>query len=217
MSISGRQAATTALVAASVAVAWATVALTVRAGTVGSSWTLLTSTSAIALVGALLAGLRPHQPVGWLLLSTGLPFLIGQSAEGIAQVGLTHPPVTPGVTSALWVANWIYPPALVPLFVLVALTFPDGHLPSPRWRSLAVLAAALALVLGVFGALGQATLVLGDRQAPNPYAVTTLTRIGPTVMTELGSPCWAVRSPPRSASLSAGGVQIGRRGSRSRG
>ena len=30
----------------------------------------------------------------------------------------------------------IYPPALVPLFVLVPLTFPDGRLPSRRWRPL---------------------------------------------------------------------------------
>jgi signal transduction histidine kinase len=186
MSISRRQACTTALAGVAVALIWTAIALAVRAGTIGSSWTLLTSTSAIALVGALLAGLRPRHPVGWLLLATGLPFLIGQSAEGIAQVGLTDSPASASAIRALWVANWIYPPALVPIFVLVALTFPDGHLPSRRWRGLAVIAVALALVLGLFGALGQATLVLGDRQAPNPYAVTPLTRMGPGVMTAAG-------------------------------
>ncbi len=186
MTISRRQASTAALVGVTGALVWTAIDLTVAAGTIGSSWTLLTSTSAIALVGALLAGQRPRHPVGWLLLSTGLPFLIGQSAEGIAQMGLTHPPASGGAMSALWVANWIYPPAIVPLFVLVALTFPDGHLPSPRWRVLAVIAVALALVLGVFGALGQATLVLGDRQVPNPYAVATLAGVGPRVMTAAG-------------------------------
>lgn len=84
------------------------------------------------------------------------------------------------------VANWVYPPALVPLFVLVALTFPDGHLPSRRWRGLAVLAAALAVILGVFGAFGQSTLVLGDTRVPNPHAVAALMAVGPAVMTAAG-------------------------------
>lgn len=83
----------------------------------------------------------------------------------------------------MWVTNWVFPPALVPLFVLVALTFPDGHLPSRRWRGLAVLATALAAVLAVFGAFAQATLVLGEAQVPNPHAVPALTAIGPAVMT----------------------------------
>ncbi|MEO5833664.1 MAG: histidine kinase, partial [Nakamurella sp.] len=186
MNISRLQASTTALVGVGVALVCTTIALTAAAGTIGSAWTLLTSTSAITLVGALLAGLRRRHPVGWLLLLTGAPFLIGQSAEAIAQVGLTHPPPSGAAMSALWVANWIYPPALVPLFVLVALTFPDGHLPSPRWRGLAVIAVILALVLGVLGALGQATLVLGDRQVPNPYAVATLAGVGPGAMTTAG-------------------------------
>ena len=46
-------------------------------------------------------------------------------------------------TGALWVTNWIFPPALVPLFVLVPLTFPDGQLPSRRWPPLIAVAASL--------------------------------------------------------------------------
>ncbi len=169
-----------------VLVAAAATVIIVRAGIFGSSWTLLTSTSVIAVVGGLLAGRRPRHPVGWLLLATGLPFLVGQGAEGVARVGLTHPPAGPGAQAALWVANWVYPPALVPLFVLVALTFPDGHLPSRRWRALAVLAAALAVVLAVFGAFAQSTLVLGETRVPNSHAVAALTAVGPVVMNSAG-------------------------------
>ncbi|HEY8719407.1 sensor histidine kinase [Pengzhenrongella sp.] len=182
----GARVSTTALLGVTVLLASATVVVTYRAGSIGSSWTLLTSTSAIALVGAFLAGTRPRHPVGWLLLATGLPFLAGQAAEGIARMGLTDPRPGPGAEASLWLANWVYPPALVPLFVGIALTFPDGHLPSRRWRGLAVLAVALALVLGVFGAVGQSTLVLGETQVPNPHAVTALTGIGPVVMTASG-------------------------------
>jgi signal transduction histidine kinase len=176
----------TALVAVTVVVAAAATVAIVKAGVFASSWMLLTSTSVVAVVGALLAARRPRHPVGWLLLATGVPFLVGQGAEGVARLGLNHPPPGPGEEAALWVANWIYPPALMPLFVLVALTFPDGHLPSRRWRGLAVLAVALAVVLAVLGAFAQPTLVLGETTVPNPHALTALTGVGPAVMTTAG-------------------------------
>ncbi|MDN5767537.1 MAG: sensor histidine kinase [Humibacillus sp.] len=182
----GAALAMTVLVAATMVVVAAATAATVRAGILGSSWSLLTSTSVIALVGALLAGRRPRHPVGWLLLATGVPFLVGQAAEGVARLGLTRTPGGLGTEAALWVANWVYPPALVPLFVLVALTFPDGHLPSRRWQGLAVLATALAVVLAVFGAVGQPTLVLGETTVPNPYAVAALTAVGPAMVAWAG-------------------------------
>lgn len=183
---SSRVLAVTGLVAVAALLSAAATVATVRAGVLGSSWTLLTSTSVIALVGAFLAGHRPGHPVGWLLLATGVPFLVGQGAEGVARLGLTHPPAGPAAQTALWLVNWVYPPALVPLFVLVALTFPNGHLPSPRWRALAVVAAAVAVVLGVFGAFGQSTLVLGRTTMPNPHAMGALTTVGPAVMTGAG-------------------------------
>jgi signal transduction histidine kinase len=176
----------TVLVAGTVLVATAATVLSIRAGVRGSSWTLLTSMSVTAVVGAFLAGRRPGHPVGWLLLATGLPFLVGQGADGLARMGLAHPPVGPGVATALWVDNWVYPPALVPLFVLVPLTFPDGRLPSRRWRGVAALAVALAVVLAVLGAFGQVTLVLGRATAPNPHAVAALTALAPVVMTAAG-------------------------------
>ena len=190
MTTSRHRGSATALTAA-LLVAWgvlvvAATEVSVRAGILSSSWTLLTSTSVIALTGALLAARRPHHPVGWLLIATGLPFLVGQGAEGLAHMGLSHRPLGPVAETALWVANWVYPPALVPLFVLVPLTFPDGRLPSPRWRGLPVLAVALAVVLAVFGAFGQDTLVLGEARTPNPHAVARLTVVAPVVMTAAG-------------------------------
>ncbi len=100
----------TVLSAGSVLVAAAATVVSVRAGIRGSSWTLLTSMSVTAVVGAFLAGRRPRHPVGWLLLATGLLFLVGQFADGLARMGLTHPPLGPGAATALWVDNWVYPP-----------------------------------------------------------------------------------------------------------
>src|SRR5215204_52194 len=46
----------------------------------------------------------------------------------------------PGARSALWITYWLYIPA-VSLISFVFLLFPDGRLPSPRWRPVAWLVA----------------------------------------------------------------------------
>ena len=154
-----------------------------RTGLWSSTWTLLVSTMVGAVVGALLAGLRPRLVIGWLLLTTAVPFIVGMVAEQVAYLGLvTSPGSVQGAMTALWVSNWIFPPALVPLFVLVPLTFPSGRLPSRGWTPVAVCGVALALVLLVVGAFGTETLLLQGQRWPNPYAVPALTGVGPAVI-----------------------------------
>jgi signal transduction histidine kinase len=161
------------LVAAPLALAATTVALTVRTGYTASVYTLLPSTAAIGGVGALLAGLRPRYAGGWLMLATGIAFLVGQLAEQVAFANAGEPVAQ----TAAWVATWIYPPALVPLFVLVPLTFPDGRLPSPRWRWLVVVAAGLIVASALASGFLTPTLAPVDGQAwPNPYALALADR-----------------------------------------
>jgi len=171
----------TALMAVPAALVAGVVALTAHTGHTESAWTLLPSTATIGVLGALLAGLRPRYAGGWLLFATGVAFLFGQIAEQLAHAGLESlGPPTGSAAWALWVTNWIYPPALVPFFVLLPLTFPDGRLPSPRWRPVAVIAVTLAAVLVVLGAIGMPTLILGPRQWPNPHALDALVAVAPT-------------------------------------
>lgn len=42
----------------------------------------------------------------------------------------------PLVEWALWVSQWVWVPAILSVPTLLALRFPDGRLPSPRWRPL---------------------------------------------------------------------------------
>jgi signal transduction histidine kinase len=183
MNMSSRWVLPSCVVAVPIALTAGIFALSVHTGVLDSTWTLLPSTCAIAVVGALLVGLRPRYAVGWLLLATGLPFLVGQLAEQMAFIGLVSAPGTvAGAETALWISNWIYQPALVPLFVLVPLYFPDGHLPSRRWRPLAGFSVFIAVALTFFGAFGATTLVLGKRQWPNPYEVDALAGVTPIVM-----------------------------------
>jgi signal transduction histidine kinase len=172
------------LMAVPVALAVAVVMLSLRTGLWASTWTLLVPTLVGAVVGALLAGPRPGSVIGWLLLASGVPFLVGMVAEQVAYLGLvTSPGSALGATAALWLSNWIFPPALIPLFVFVPLTFPDGRLPSRRWMPVVVSSVAFAVVLVVFGAFGTNSLLLQGQHWPNPYVVPGLSSVGPAVIT----------------------------------
>jgi hypothetical protein len=94
--------------------------------------------------GALIVLRRPSNQVGRLLLATGLA--VGTS--GLAQTYAKADPSLPGVRLAAWISNWLWV-SLGLLVVLLLLVYPNGRLPSPRWRVLvwaAVVGYGLAAV-----------------------------------------------------------------------
>jgi two-component system NarL family sensor kinase len=128
-----------------------------------------------ALPGALIARRRPTNPIGWLLCAIG----ITQGLSGLGgaygdYVLSTSPGSVPGVVGLL--VNDMLHWAILGLVPLVILLFPDGRLPSRRWRPIVWL---------ICGALGVITLAgtvqpgpIGGSQAPgvpqNPLAVESL-------------------------------------------
>jgi signal transduction histidine kinase len=88
------------------------------------------------LVGAFLIRRRPGNVVGWVLLASCLVAvnaLAGQYA--VAGFFVLHARL-PGAALAAWVGTWAWAPELAVLGLL-PLLFPDGKLPSPRWRPVA--------------------------------------------------------------------------------
>ena len=64
-------------------------------------------------------------------------------AYGDAQYTLvTRPGALPGGTAVAWLSAWVWVLGLTPMVTFGLLLFPDGRLPSARWRPLAWLAAA---------------------------------------------------------------------------
>lgn len=87
-----------------------------------------------AVVGLLLAVKRPGNVVGWLLLAVPVSLAFNVLAVRYAIYGLlVHPGSLPAATvaAALGSSAWVI---LVSSIALLFLTFPHGHLPSPRWR-----------------------------------------------------------------------------------
>jgi hypothetical protein len=93
---------------------------------------------ATCVIGALVVTHRPANLVGWALTLSGL-LMIGSDVAG-TYATLVSPTTAGGpATWAAWYASWGWSPAFVGLFVVVPLLFPDGRLPTVRWRWLGTL------------------------------------------------------------------------------
>ncbi|MBA3691402.1 MAG: hypothetical protein H0W82_08335, partial [Actinobacteria bacterium] len=100
------------------------------------------------VIGYVLAIRRPDNAVSWVMLgigfALGLSSFMGAYASYAIHGGVGGPRVG-AIVEALDQPMWI-PVAAIPVTFLLLL-FPEGHLPSPRWRWFArILAASMILV-----------------------------------------------------------------------
>jgi len=99
---------------------------------------LITGFSGFQLVGALIISRRPEHPIGWLFSAVALLAASGFTAGEYSTYALvTKPGSLPAGLVAGWFASWLWYPTVVLAVIYVPLLFPDGRLPSPRWRCLA--------------------------------------------------------------------------------
>jgi signal transduction histidine kinase len=125
---------------------------------------------ALPWVGAVIVSRRPGHPIGWLFCAVGLACGLTLGAYYYAQYAIVdHPGSLPGAVAVAWVSAWIWVCGFIPLVTFGVLLFPDGHLPSPRWRPVGW-AATAALVSGVLaGMLRPGTLA--NHPVANPIGI----------------------------------------------
>lgn len=120
-------------------------------------------------LGLAIAFRQPRNAVGWL-------FLVSGACAGTYELALMYSayaylvhPGLPGGEWAAWLSSWLWLPAtgLLPTFLF--LLFPDGRLPSRRWRPVAWYSA---IALGIFS--GTVALLPGPLpglpSVPNPLS-----------------------------------------------
>jgi hypothetical protein len=99
-------------------------------------------------VGTLIVTRRPGNRIGWLFCAIGLPVLLGSFATQYAVAALLAGwPALPAGQAMAWLAGWVTIPG-VSLFFYLLVLFPDGRLPSRRWRPVAWLYGG-ALAVGI--------------------------------------------------------------------
>lgn len=95
--------------------------------------------AAYAIAGGLITRRQPRNPIGWLFLLISADTALTALADAYAGQHF------PGWVGAAWLQTWCYYLSYPVGFSLLLMLFPNGRLPSPRWRPLLALAIAAAV------------------------------------------------------------------------
>jgi MFS family permease len=99
---------------------------------------------AFSTVGALIASRRAGNPIGWIMCASAIAYAIGGLSAATSQTG-----DAPRIVHQ-WLGSWVWGLGIALAGTFLLLLFPDGALPSRRWRPVAWLAGVgtAAFVLG---------------------------------------------------------------------
>ena len=132
----------------------------------------------MGVVGALSLSRSPSNRVGFLLLWIAIAIAIAFATSEAA----TYLEARGHQTAASWFAwpgstFWVV--GLIPLFVWLPLMFPDGRLPTRRWRIVAWAGAIVGIAAFVLGGFAERSFTLGEGgppevTVPNPLYVRFL-------------------------------------------
>jgi signal transduction histidine kinase len=124
-------------------------------------------------VGVFVVSKRPGNREGWLFVATGLAHAVmffgrqyGFSAATTTQEG----DALPGEVWVMWVGVW----PLTLVLVLIGITlmcFPDGRLPSPRWRVVVAAMVAVGTLLALASAIWPVEYADNSLSLPHPLHV----------------------------------------------
>jgi hypothetical protein len=131
-----------------------------------------------ATVGAVIAA-RQRNRIGWLFLAFGLLAALHSFDNAVfVRGGIVTPGSLPAVGVVGWVGLVLWPSGFLFLCLLLLL-FPDGRLPSPGWRPV-----ALAL------AISWSAVILSNAFAPGTTIQQGVRLTNPVGVQALGYPVW---------------------------
>jgi hypothetical protein len=129
---------------------------------------------AFPIVGALIASRRPHNPIGWICLAVGSLFLLLGVSEYYSIYGIDQLGSVPFPIGVAWLGNWLWMPAVGLFATYLFMLFPDGRLPSRRWRPLAWLSGAVIVVLSLGFGLAPGPVGSLPGKIRNPFGLEGL-------------------------------------------
>ena len=130
-----------------------------------------------SIIGAIIASRLPANPLGWLFCAAACVAAVDHfSAEYALYALLAQPTSLPAGEALAWLASWAWI-LYAGCIALSLLLFPNGRLPSRRWRWLAWLSVFLTIAgavwvafsPGVIGNLGSIRNPLGIEALPSGF------------------------------------------------
>jgi signal transduction histidine kinase len=139
-------------------------------------------------VGALVASRVRGNPLGWLMLSIGLGFvLVGLTSELVTYGYVTEPSASvPFLGVAAWLSNWVFFFVFTPI-PLILLLFPTGRVHSTRWRWVPSALIAVAVTGALAAILNPGFLDIDVAKIPNPTGVEALEPVLGPVLFAVGA------------------------------
>jgi hypothetical protein len=124
-----------------------------------------------SVVGAIIVSRHPRNTIGWIFCSIGLAVGIQALTTGYAEYWLASGSGSRSLgETAAWFSTWSWIPVVAVPTSFLLLLFPDGSLPSPRWRPIAW-CAGLGITGFVVGYALEAGPLEEFPQIVNPYGV----------------------------------------------
>jgi hypothetical protein len=125
-------------------------------------------------VGAVIVSRHPENLIGWIFCTMGpLWGLVHFSGEYALYTLLAAPRSLPAGEAAAWIFSWLWVPG-IGLLVFLSLLFPNGQLPSSRWRWFAWLSVLLILVGAISAAFSPGAINVGLELIQNPLGIESL-------------------------------------------
>jgi len=134
---------------------------------------------AFPLVGALIASKLPENPIGWLCLAIGVFWMLAITSGAYTLYGLrvAGPGSVPFPAAIGSLGEELAPATAGLIGTYLILLFPDGRLPSRRWRPLAWLSGAVIVLMSVGGVLTPGKLE-DLRGVSNPFGLEQYPWVG---------------------------------------
>jgi hypothetical protein len=132
---------------------------------------VLATVLTFSVVGAIVASRQPRNAIGWIFCGIGLVVSLNSFTGSYAGYRLAGGSA-PGslAETAAWFSSWSWTLWIYVPTTFLLLLFPDGRLPSPRWRPVA-LCAALGVISFVAGYALEPGPLEEFPRITNPYGV----------------------------------------------